>query len=759
MSRVSPWQVSLNGGEISRRLRARIDQSLYPISLGVMLGWAPLVEGVAEAMPGTIHIAQAPGPCRLLRFEYNTTQGQVVEASDLLFRIYTNDGLLTDGEGDPVEVASPYTYAEVQSLKTHQSYDVLYCFLGTKQPREFARTGADTFEFNLLELENGPFDPRNKDESVTVYASGPSGNITLKSQGGGIFAATDVGSLFKMEAGDFGDTPAWEPGVTVTAGQFRTSLERVYRAIGSGRTGSLQPSHTEGVEWDGMKEGTDVNDNDAGGVQWEYVHDKIGICEITGFTSASEVSATVKRRLPFTAVGGADGTSNDYSFTSDYDDSFDPWTTPGAAYQYGTWRWAFGAFSDTRGWPTAGVVWNERLCLVKDSTLYASVAADFTDFSEINELGELSNDMAFTALLADPNPILELAADDKLLLFTAAGCWALGPASAAQGVGPKNIRVDRQHHSGSSSADAVALDGRTLTISRCGTRIFETDYDARRQIEDAVDLTRYARHLGKERFTELAQQQLPHNHIWACRGDGTLVCGAYLPQEDVLGLARRNLATGVEARSIVDITDPDGRFDQIWLAVEYGGGWHVLLMAPWREDGESDDTGVMVDMAIAYEGEARASFTHPVLPNAALHVVGDGRFYKVTTDGSGAFTLDFAHERVVAGLPFEAVGETLNIEAGGDTGPARGKVARIARAWMEVISTRGLAFGDPSAPCLQDQEQIDPGDEESWEPVSEVYIIERAGDYTRKPRIRFERRAPFQATVAGIGVEMEVKQK
>lgn len=760
MSRVYPIQTSFNGGEISRRLRWRIDQSLYAIAVGEMVGFAPLVEGPAEAMPGTIHVAAAAGPCRLLAFEYSATQGHILEASAGRFRIYTNDALMTDANGAAIEVASPYNLAQVQALRTHQSYDVLYCFHPQMQPRTFARTGAAAFGFDLLELSDGPFEPMNADKGLIVSASHVAGNTTLTASAP-LFTPTDVGSLFQIEAADFGDTPAWEPGITVTRGALRTSLERVYRAVSAGRTGGLQPAHTEGVEWDGMGTGQDVNSKPAPGVQWEFVHDKFGILRITQFTNAQSVQAVVLRRLPFSAVGGAAGTGN-YGWQGGYyAEDFATYTAPEAAigYAYGTWRWRFGAFSDTRGWPQAGCIWNERLCLAKDSTIYASVAGDLTNFAAINELGELSNDMAFTATIADPNPIRELTADEKLLAFTAGGCFAIGPGSAAQGIGPKNLRVDRQHHAGIADAPVIDLDGRTLSISRCGTRIFETAFNPARGLEEPLDLTRYSRHLARAGLVALAQQRHPHNHVWGLLADGSLVCATYLPEEDVLGMARRAMAEGVAARSIASITDPAGRFDQLWIAAEYQGSWHVLRMAPWREDGESDENAVMLDMALVHDGDAQAQYAAPLFAGQRVQGVADGEMFEAEPTANGAFMLDRPATRAVIGLPYPAAIETLPINHGGDNGPARGKMARISRALLAVEQGRGLAFGEPGR--LQPIEQLSdpviaPG---GPQPESDARIIERAGDWTRSPVLRVERHAPFEATVAAIGATIEVQQK
>lgn len=757
MSRVTPAQTSFNGGELSQRLRARIDQQLYAISLGSMVGFAPLVEGVAEAMPGLIHVAQALGPCRLLRFEYNTTQGHVIEASAGKFRIYTNDTLIESAPNVPVEVASPYDWAALQQLKIYQSYDVLYCFHPAFQTQQFVRLGATSFAFELVEFEDGPFEPRNSTKTLRVSASALTGAVSLEATSA-LFAATDVGSLLRMEAEDFGDTPAWEPGITVTAGTLRTSVERVYRAVSSGRTGGLQPVHIEGVEWDGSKEGTDINDKPAPGVQWEFVHDRFGIVKITAYADAQHVSGTVLRALPFSSVAGA-GSGNYFWGGGYYNGGWGAWVPPVAAvaYQYGTWRWSFGSFSDTRGWPQCGTIWKERLCLGKDQTIHASVVGDLTSFATFNEYGEISADMAFSATINDPNVIEALIPDDRLLVLNASGTFALGPASASAGVGPKNLTLDRQNHGGCGSAAPVALDSRTLYIDRSAARIFQTDYDSYRNVEGATDLNRYARHIGAAGLIELASQQYPHNHLWALRGDATLACANYLPDEEVLGWAQRPLAEGLEARSICSITDPPGKFDQVWVAAEFGGSWHVLRMAPWRADGEHDESAVMGDMAHVFEGVAATSFSVPLLAGQAVHVVADGRFYlSLTVAGDGALVLPVAAASVVIALPFDAFMEGLPIEGGGDSGPAISKMGQIGRAWVKLLDGRGCAFGTPGQ--MQELAPLVDGDAE-WQAERGFRHVECSGDHTREPRLRFERRAPAQATVLAWGAALEMQGK
>ena len=128
MSRVSPIQTNFNGGELSPFMLGRIDHEVYPISTAAMVGFVPRPQGGMEACPGFEFIGKAAGPCRLIPFEPYVTQGHVIEASANLFRFYTNDVLLMDGDS-AVSVATPYDYASVLELNTTQSNDVVYLFL------------------------------------------------------------------------------------------------------------------------------------------------------------------------------------------------------------------------------------------------------------------------------------------------------------------------------------------------------------------------------------------------------------------------------------------------------------------------------------------------------------------------------------------------------------------------------------------------------------------------------------------------------
>lgn len=756
----TPAQTSFNGGELSRRLHARGDLSIYGIGLKEMTGWVALVEGGIDACPGTIRVSDGAGPSRLLPFEFNTTQGYLIEMAAGVARFFTNDARI-EVNGVPVSVALPYTLPEIDELQFDQSYDVLYLFHPRHRTRKLIRTGADTFALEAHDTANGPFDPRNKDQSLVVSASGVAGDIDVKSSAP-IFAATDVGGLFQVEADDFGDISSWEPGITVDLGQLLTWNERVYRVAGGSakRTGTVAPVHGEGIEWDGIGKGKDINKNDAGGVQLEYVCDRFGVMRITGYTNDSHVKATVLRRLPFT-------TASSYAYDGGYyDPDWQGYEAPDGAvtYQVGTWRWRFGSFSDTRGWPRAGVIWNERQILAKDSTLYASVAGDLANHATRNEEGDISADMAFVYTLQDPNPVLGMIADERLKIVTGSGCWAGGPSNAAAGVGPGNFRADRQNNEGAAPVQPISLDGRMVYVGKSRRRVIEGDYAASRDRQDAIDLSRYARHIGQPRFLALVSQKDPNRMLWALRADGTLACATYVPEEQVLGWATRPLAAGMVARSIASISDPSGELNQLWISASYGGSWHILRLDQFRQEDDPYDP-VMTDLSATFAPAAPSATFGPMpwLAGKTVDVVQAdaeaGAVYRDrVVDAQGMVGIPDPVAAVSVGLPFPARIVTLRPTAGSESGGSIGKTRRIGRLALDVLRARGLRVTvqgtDP-----RDLEQLlgDSVANEGFAPVSGTVVSEDTGTYDRIGEIAIERVAPVGATIRAIQPTLDMR--
>jgi hypothetical protein len=743
MGDVTPAQTSFNGGEISPRLGDRVDQAIRSIGLKSMLGYLPLLQGPAEAAPGTIYVTWGKGPFRNIPFEFNTTQGYQIEAGDNYMRFYTNDAQIMSG-GSPYEIATPWTYEEVKALWYQQNYDALYLTHRDHPIHRLVRTGADSFSLEIFSTRNGPLDTRNSDKTLTVAANATTGTVTITASTA-LFAAGDVGGFMEIEGGSFSDIPSWEPGIKVSNGDLRQWNGRVYQAAGvdgsgwiggpfpwlegSERTGTVAPIHIEGTEWDGMGSGTDVNDNGPYGVQWTYLYDRFGLLKFTGYVSATQMTATVIRRLPTTDA---------------------------------CWRWRFGSFSPRRGYPSKVTLWQDRMVLAKANSVYASASESIDDHAYRNELGDISRDMAFVRPLPNPNFIRWLIADRALVIGTADAEHMIVAGSAGQGAGPGNLDTATPEHEGSADARPLQIGTRVLYIEGSRTKVMQFAYDAERMLrQESADLCRYADHIGNAGFRELAWQKKPEKLIWAVLDDGTMAAAAYNPDELLLGWARRNLADGLSARHVSCITDPDGRFSQVWIAAQgderFGNRWMMLRMAPIRRPGDVARTHVLLDAALHYQGSATTIVSAPHLAGLTVQIVADGKFYgEVDLDSAGGATLDYEASDIIVGLPYEAELETMPIEGGSESGTAQGKKRRPYRVDVGVVVSDGV---EVEAAGVVERAELVQGNSptDSALPLFTGYLkIENIGNHETSPTVKVRRYLPLPSTISAIVPYMTV---
>lgn len=217
-----------------------------------------------------------------------------------------------------VEVATPYTTADLAEVRITQSADVLYLVHGSHSPRELRRLTATSFELREFNFRLGPFRLLNGDDSVMMAASSVTGNTTVTCNRD-VFSAGMVGGLIYLEEKELRDVKPWEPlarNLAVTS--TRRSDGKVYRATafapipatpGAARyniTGNNRPLHEVGRAWDGPGDQRDDGVNGYSvGVEWEFVHGGFGIVKITGYTNATTVTGVVIQRLPDSVKGTA----------------------------------------------------------------------------------------------------------------------------------------------------------------------------------------------------------------------------------------------------------------------------------------------------------------------------------------------------------------------------------------------------------------------------------------------------------------------
>ncbi|MFA5580506.1 MAG: hypothetical protein WDA25_00975 [Paracoccaceae bacterium] len=669
-------QTSFNGGELSARLEGRPDLAAYGIAAREILNMIVTVQGPAVKRSGTRFVAMGGGAAELIPFEYNVTQGYVIEALDGAFRFYTNDVRIETSPGVPYEISTPYGAADLAAIDWAQSLDVLYLVDGRHPPQKLRRTSATSFAIAPLELSNGPFADQNLDEGHTVRASAGTGTVTLTANKA-LFEAGHVGSLIELEAVDFRSIPAWEPNVGVTITDKRRSEGKVYRAVGmpasgSGRTGSDRPIHTEGQARDGTSAGKDYNDEDVGGVLWEYEYSIAGIARITGVTDSMTATAEIVQRLPDEVVN-----------------------TP-------THLWAMGAFSTAAGWPQAIVLRDERMWLAKGNELFASVAGDLENFSSRDDSGLPQPDLAIRRRLSAPEPVRWMVDDLQLLIGTARREYAATPVNPAQAIAYNNLATPKQSGHGSAPVKPVVAGSSTIFVQRGERKLRAADYTYDRNKYLAPDVTVRAEHITMSGIRRLAAQVEPEGSIWALRRDGVLVDLTWNDAESVRGFSRIALGgPGAAVESIAVIPAPDGTHDQLWMTVRrtIGGMTRRTIerMETLWTEGQDPDDGYFVDCGLSYAGQPATSISGlDHLIGETVTVIADGATHPdrvVAADGS--IVLDRPAARVHVGYLYLARVKTMRLVADIRSGSSLSKLKRVVKLGLGLQETLGIRVRRP----------------------------------------------------------------
>lgn len=91
-------QFSFAGGQLSKKMRARVDIQQYQSGTEILKNFIPQTQGPASYRTGTRYVGETKdnNEAVLIRFQFNDEQSYILEFTDLVLRIYTNEQILTE---------------------------------------------------------------------------------------------------------------------------------------------------------------------------------------------------------------------------------------------------------------------------------------------------------------------------------------------------------------------------------------------------------------------------------------------------------------------------------------------------------------------------------------------------------------------------------------------------------------------------------------------------------------------------------------
>lgn len=662
MTRMAPPQYALSAGEISPRLRARPDYARRQQGLRAAVGFVPLTEGGVTRAPGSLHRGEAlshAAKSRLVPFEFARDDAMVLEFSPLLMSPWRY-GARVQKTGADYTIVTPFTADNIAAMQWEQSADFIYIATGEHPLKALTRSALDDWNIEDALIRRGPFMPLNTNTARSIQSDDDQGTVTLTATAN-IFEADHVGGLFKLEE-ESSNTATWTGNESVVTGNRMRNAGRVYKVTAGTNTGANPPTHTRGARV--LDKGT--------GITWEYFHDSFGVVEITGYTSPTEVTAQVKKRLPRGVV------------------------------EHGTSYWAEGAWSDKNGYPACVAIVDQRLVCAATTasprTMWFSALGDFTDFEPRDDA-----DAAFAYTVGggrSRNRITWLKGlEDGVAVGALGEEYSGASTNSDRAIAAGNLRLNKAGSTGSHDRKPVDPFGSPVFVSADRRRVMEMRFSFEQDRRLPVELSLPSAHLGAALFDEIAHQASPTSLSWLTTATGHLVAMVQNQPEEVLGWAPVPVAGGV-VESICVTPSPTGAEDVVTLAVRRSTGAgdvrHIEELAPiWgaMEGDAGPEEAVHLYAAVEFTpGVPTTDFTGLPIPGAEVWAWTDaGGFGPFTVDGGGAVELPEAVTRAVIGLHDDThVAETLDLLQTIREGSALGRVKKARQIGVHLHRTAAL---------------------------------------------------------------------
>lgn len=651
------------------------------------------------------------------------------------------------------EVTSPYGETDVPDLQYAQSADYMWLAHPSYAPRNLTRSADTTWTLSEIEYTKGPFGPLNTDQSIQIRVSTTNyqeGSACTIWSSADIFTSDHVGSLFYVEEMLFDQLAVspWEPGrIPAALGTQWSSNGKVYSLIAqsgvaSNATGTIAPAHEQGDAWDGA-----IATNNAR-QKWRYLHSRYCIFEITGYTSATSVSAVSLGYIPngfnqgSVAIGGAaDNGAGLIRITTSaahgYDDgdwvrvngvagtteangfwqiryvSTTTFDLIGSAFvntysagsdtvtRFATWLWRFGAFSAARGYPATVALHEQRLFYGNTEAqpfgVWGSRAADYENFFP----GTNDDDsVSYNIAASQADPIRWLASSNDLQLGSLSQEFAAFGGGLGDPITPSNTRIVPQSGEGSHNIQPVRIGTETVYVNRATRKVFALVFDASTNSYISQDLTKFADHLFVGRTIErIAWIKNPIQCVFALLDNGALLSLTYNRQEQVFAWAVQEIGgTSVVVEDIASLPSTDGTVDDLWMIVKrtVNGGTvrYVEYLSPPFEPTSSTDknSAQYMDSALEYSGSAVTSLGGLFhLEGETVKVMGAGGLQASKTVSNGAITGLTSAAQFWIGLGYTSVLRPLRIEPVG-AGLA-GRTRKVSKVTARILNSLGGLVG------------------------------------------------------------------
>lgn len=380
-------------------------------------------------------------------------------------------------------------------------------------------------------------------------------------------------------------------------------------------------------------------------------------------------------------------------------------------------KWALGAWSDTRGWPSRVTFHEGRLAFAatntQPQTLWESVTDDYDTFSPtLPDPDSTSNDpthkvtdecaLNLTLATNELNYIKWLYSGNNIILGTDTGEFPITSGSLDEPLTPTNARARRQTGVGSSAVKPVQVDNSILFVDRSGLKIHELKFDQDFNNYTVGDLTRLIDDIVVNPIRNVAYSKNPYRTVWVTTEGGELYSFTYFPEEKVLGWCSHTIAgDNTRVESVAVAPSYDGSYDEVWFVIQREinnvGKYYIETLDQFRIDGrfsESKTQYKYLDCCKTVTGTDMTTVTGlSHLNGEVVQVVADGNYVGDKTVSSNQITLTTPADVVHVGYKFDSTIKTLRLEIPTQKQTSLAKIRRVTHFDLSLHKTLGLKYG------------------------------------------------------------------
>lgn len=162
MAKLIHAQTNFTAGEISPRMKGRGDVARYQNGAERIENAIVVVHGGAMRRAGFRYLAatkHANRRCRLIRYVFSTEVAYVLEFGHQYVRVFdgATGAVIVDDALDPIEIASPYTEAQLFDVTVKQSADAMFLFHPDVPTQQLQRLSGNLWVMRPIQWVTEPF--------------------------------------------------------------------------------------------------------------------------------------------------------------------------------------------------------------------------------------------------------------------------------------------------------------------------------------------------------------------------------------------------------------------------------------------------------------------------------------------------------------------------------------------------------------------------------------------------------------------------